>query len=119
MFTDGFHEVTLSSMNEGTLEELFKIEMAKVLKNIHDPETEVKTVREITLKVKLIPHADRQSVAVQLSAVSKLAPTQAVTTMIFIGTEKGKLAAFESSGTQGNLDLKQGKVKRIGGHTDA
>lgn len=96
--------VTLASLGEGAALERFQVELEKVLENVADPNTEPDALREITLKVKIKPDAERRSAAVSILTGCKLAPYQAASTTVYMGRRQGELVAIESNPQQLSFD---------------
>lgn len=95
--------VTIESIGGGALPELFAAELAKVLENIADPNTDIKTSRTITMSVTFKPKADRDVADVSLKCSTKLAGITSVSTQVFMGRSKGKLVAVENDPKQSKL----------------
>lgn len=95
--------VTLDTIGGGALAELFNAELARILSNITDPNTDTTTKRVMTLQVKFKPNRDRDVADVELTCNSKLAGIMTVSTQLFVGKHKGKLIAVESDPRQSNL----------------
>ena len=95
--------VTLDTIGGGALSELFEAELARVLANITDPNTDTGAKRVITLQVKFKSNRDRDVADVELACSSKLAGIMTVNTQLFMGKHKGKLIAVESDPRQSNL----------------
>lgn len=96
-------EVTLDTIGGGALSELFAAELARVLANIADPNTDPTTKRQIAITVSLKPKADRDIADVELKCGSKLAGIMTVQTRLFVGKHHGKLIAVESDPRQNGL----------------
>jgi hypothetical protein len=94
--------VTLDNIGGGALAELFAMELARVLANIADVNTDEKGKRTIAISVSFKPK-DRDVADVELTCSSKLAPTAKVSTQVFMGRQAGKLIAVESDPRQSNL----------------
>lgn len=94
--------LTLDSLANGALAELFAAELAKVLANIADPNTDEKAKRTISMSVVFKPEA-RDVAHVDLKCTSKLASLLTVRTQVFMGKQQGKLVAVENDPRQSNL----------------
>lgn len=94
--------VTLDNLGGGALAELFQTELARVLANITDPNTDEKTKRTIVITVALKPK-DRGVADVELTCSAKLAPIAKVSTQVFMGRHQGKLMAVENDPRQSSL----------------
>lgn len=97
-------KVSLSTLARGAAIERFDDELQRVLNNIIDPNT-TEGAREITLKVKIKPDADRVTGSVQVVCQSKVCPSRPCSTLIYIGKERGKGVAFEHNPEQLQMDL--------------
>ena len=95
--------VTLESLGHGALGELFALELAKVLANIEDPNTDSEAKRAITVLVTVKPNKDRDALAVNVRVGSKLAPVASIETRLFMGRRNGKLLAVEDDARQPKL----------------
>lgn len=98
--TAGSAGVTLDTIGSGALVELFDAELARVLENITDPNTEAKTRRTITVKVSFAPNENRDLADVNLTCSSKLAGIKTVGTRLYVGKTRGKLVAVENDPRQ-------------------
>lgn len=95
--------VTLDTIAGGALTELFQAELARILSNITDPNTDTSTKRVMTIQVKFKPNRDRDVADVDLTCSSKLAGIMTVSTQLFMGKHQGRLIAVESDPRQTNL----------------
>ena len=95
--------VTLGTIGGGALEELFSAELARILGNIADANTDPEAKRAITIVATFKPNRDRDLANVELSCSSKLAGIVSVSTRVFVGKHQGKLVAIESDPRQTRL----------------
>lgn len=95
--------VTLDTIGGGALTELFGAELARILENITDPNTDAKAKRTVTITVSFKPNRDRDIADVELKCASKLAGIMTVGTQLFMGKHQGKLIAVESDPRQSDL----------------
>ena len=95
--------VTLDTIGGGALSELFAAELARILQNINDPNTDAEAKRTITIAVAFKPNRDRDLANVELTCNSKLAGISSVSTRLFMGVHQGKLMAVESDPRQTDL----------------
>jgi hypothetical protein len=115
--------VTLGTLAHGAGEELFSEELQKVLKNIADPNTDAKSAREITLKVRFTPNDDRTMGDTIVTCASKLAPFRKVHTVVYLGRRDGAFVAVESNPKQlafdtapvGPVPIEQGRKEMTDG----
>lgn len=94
--------LTLATLAEGALEELFQEALREVLKNLDDPNTDYKPVRKINFELGFQVDEKRQLGDVTIKTSKKLAGVKAVTTNIVIGRHQGVLMAVPGS-TQNDL----------------
>lgn len=99
-----FNEITLSTLANNAVEDLFKHELNNVLKNINDINTASGATREITIKLKLKPNSDRDAADVDVQVTSKLAPIKGVGSSVNFVNDKGKMTAYQRKQEE-NLEL--------------
>jgi len=95
--------ITLASLGGGALSELFEAELARVLANIADPNTDQKTKRVISIAVAFKPSRDRDVADVEVKCASKLAGINTVSAVVYMGRHQGKLVAVENDPRQQQL----------------
>jgi hypothetical protein len=95
--------VTLETVGGGAAGELFAREFEKVLANIQDPNTDAQAVREVNVKVRIKPGADRESSDTYVIVTSKLAGIKPVKRTMYLATRNGKLVATEFDPKQPGL----------------
>ena len=104
---DGLNEgetfVSLATIARGGLDELFKEELRKVLRNILDVNTEATGVREVNIKVKMRPNSERRVGDVEYSVTSKVAPVKRGSTTFYFGRRRGEPVAIENDPRQADL----------------
>ncbi len=81
--------ISLETLCQGRVEELFSGELSRVLQNIADPNTDPTKERVIKLEIKIKPTMNRDSAAVKVSAASKLAAPLPQVATVFIEYGKG------------------------------
>ena len=87
---------SILDMAMGAFKERVDYEMAKVVDNILDPNTKAAKKRSLVLQVDIMPDDNRQHLAISTTVKSKLEPTNAVTTSLYItGDENGIPVAVE------------------------
>ena len=80
-------DINILKLAQGAVQEKLDREFEKVFENIQDPNVNATTKRTITLKIDLVPDDVRQVVKTNVSATSKLAPTDPVATTILTGKD--------------------------------
>lgn len=90
----------LNTLADGAVAERFNEELRKVLENIHDPNTDAKKVRKLTLTVSFKADDKRDLAAVNFIAKTTLAPAKDIETKIVLG--------YDSNGQISGAELKSG-----------
>lgn len=85
----------LSKIADGGLQEKVDRALAKVTKNILDPNTEAKKKRKVTINITLGPNDNRDSVDVVTEVRTSLAPDVGISTTLLVGEDDGKPVAAE------------------------
>ena len=75
---------SILEMAHGAIMERTDYEMKKVLDNILDPNTKAAKKRTLTVTLELLPDDDRRQIQVKATSKSKLEPTNAVSTALYI-----------------------------------
>lgn len=117
---DELNKVNILEMARGAVAERVDVEVGHVVENMLDLNTDAKA-REINIKLKIVPSADRHNAGISALVSSKLRPLTEIQTMIYMGTdEKGLLKAVEATPqTPGQIGIDGGeqespKVIRLG-----
>lgn len=76
----------LNRLAEGAFAEKLNEAIREVAENIQDPNTEPTTARKITVNINFKPNKNRHMVGVSITATTKLAATEAVGTVMLMGT---------------------------------
>jgi len=104
MAGEEFPIVSLDTLMGGEIIERFKHEFGRVVENIGDPNTTLDK-RSVTITLSAKPSKSRQQVDVTAKFVTKLAPTEAMDTTVFISLTKHGLVASEYNPRQPNLPV--------------
>lgn len=90
-------DLPLSFMANGAIQEKLDCELEKIFNNIHDPNTEAKDKRSITIKLEFTPDDNRQTVKVNSNISIKLANVKDVSMTVLTGKDlsNGKIEAKE------------------------
>ena len=80
-------DINILQLAQGAVQEKLDQEFEKVFENIQDPNVNATAKRTITLKIDLVPDDVRQVVKTNVTATSKLATTDPVTTTILTGKD--------------------------------
>lgn len=80
---------SILEMAHGAIMERADYEMDKVIDNILDVNTKAAKKRTLTVTLELLPDDDRQQIQVKATSKSKLEPTNAVTTSLYITATPG------------------------------
>ncbi len=98
-------DLRLEDMGMGAVSEKFEEELAKVVMNIMDPNTDHKVMRKISIDVKVKPNPENRELCdMEVIVQSKLAPSKTLVSMLHVGVSTtGEVNAIESIPTQGKL----------------
>lgn len=100
--------LSFENLGCGAAEEKFEEGLKRVLANILDPNTLPETAREIVLRVKIKPSANRSEASVIIDCQTKLASDRPFPTRIFIGKDiQGHPEAHEVNANQYQLFPKE------------
>lgn len=88
---------SILEMAHGAIMERADYEMKRVLDNILDPNTKAAKKRTLTVTLELMPDDERQQIQVKATSKSKLEPTNAVSTALYItgDGDTGEVSAVE------------------------
>ena len=90
------NQKSIIDMARGAFKARADDERAKILENILDPNTKAEKKRTLTIQMVFVPDSERQTVQVEVTAKSKLEPTSAVKTSLYItGDQDGQATAIE------------------------
>ena len=78
---------SILQMARGAFMEVTDLEMTKAIQNIMDVNTPATAKRKISVTIELKPDDTRQNVAVSVGVKSALAPTNPVTTSLYVADE--------------------------------
>lgn len=93
--------VSLSTIANGAVVELFDAEMNRVLENIADINTDPEAKRTINIQIEFKPEGvKRDNADVKVKCTSKLAGILTVNTQLFFGLKDKKLVAVENDPRQ-------------------
>ena len=102
---------SIIDMARGAFKERVDYEMRKIIDNVLDPNTRADKKRTLTITLDFMPDADRKQIGVAVTAKSKLEPTYAVSTALYItGDSNGEVTAVEMTPQiPGQQDLSGGE----------
>ena len=99
-------DLKLENLGLGVVAEKFDDELVKVVNNIVDQNTDPKTMRDITIKLKIKPDQENRELCdLEVVVSSKLAPTRSHVSKLNVGINPltGEINAAELIQQQGNL----------------
>lgn len=88
-------EINLLDMMSGAVGERVSYELAKIMRNCKDLNTEAKKARTLTVEFSIVPTDARDSAAVRVSVKSKLVPVKALDTTLLIGGTQDEPVVME------------------------
>lgn len=78
-------EISILNMMNGAIGERVAYELARIMKNCRDFNTEAKKARTLTIKLSIVPTENRDSVAVRAEVSSKLVPVKPIDGALLLG----------------------------------
>ena len=94
--------VQLSEIDNGGLQQRFENELARVIENIIDPNTDPDKKRKIKINIEVVPKGNRDDVALAMEVKSTLLPRRKVYADVLIDTDgEGVYANELRSGVRG------------------
>jgi hypothetical protein len=100
--------VTIYTLGNGVLGELFDRELERVVADILDLNASAEEVRTITIKVNIKPDENRNFGMVGITVSSSLGKPKPVATQMFFGRKGGKVIAVENVPSQSEMFDKLG-----------
>lgn len=104
---DGPIELNIGNICGGAVPELFEHEIARIMKNVADVNTNPEEKRSLVLEFKFKPSPDRKSAVVSLQCKSKLAGVNPVAGSVFMSSAQGTIRAFTEDPRQAKLFMQQ------------
>ena len=98
-----FKKLSLGSIADGAIVELFDYEWQRIVDDIADATKQPKAVRTLTIKLTVKPTEDRGSGDVEVDVSSKLAKTKAVSGTAYFTSENGRVASYVNDPKQEEL----------------
>jgi hypothetical protein len=97
--------VTLASIANGSVLELFDHELKRVISNIADPNTSPKKKRQIIIKVDIQPSDSREIGYYSVEVSAKLASIKPVESTMYFGKDKtnGQFVAVQNNPSQPSI----------------
>ena len=97
---------TLANIGDGLADDLFRLELDKVLKNIANPKTSATAAREINISLKIKPDDQREMGTIEINSKAKLAPISGKKALLFFSKDDdGKVRATTANPKQETLGL--------------
>lgn len=107
--------LNLDQLANGGVQELFDMNVKKILENIQDLNTEPKNKRVMTIKIGFIPDETRSIITLTSEVITSLAPTKGVNTVVLAGRNSdGDIEANEllsNAPGQTYIDMETGEIK--------
>lgn len=79
------NELDISQLAGGAIQDKVNMEMAKIARNLRDPNTKPGTKRELNIKITFATDDDRDLITSEATVVGKLAPLKGVNTKMVLG----------------------------------
>lgn len=100
--------VTISTIGNGVLHELFDRELERVVADILDLNSEAEAKRTITIKVSIFPDENRGFGSVDLEVSSTLGKPKPAGSLMYFGRKNGQIIAVENTPQQSEMFDKLG-----------
>lgn len=100
-----YEPVSLETLNSGQIVALFQRELEKILENIADDNTPIKAARSMTISIKFKPEEGGESMVVEVSAKSSLAPVKPSKSYALLSYDGERVTAFQNDPTQLKLGV--------------
>lgn len=113
---------SLDNLMGGAAKQRFRDALDQVLKNAIDPNTSVKTKRQITITLSVVPDDERKTIGLHFDVKHKLAAPDAITkTCLLERDDKGRVMAFENAdgALAGQIDIEDVAQPATSGATGA
>lgn len=87
-------EISLTTICDGAVPEVFARELKEVLANITDPNTDPERPRGLTIKFLFKPLSDRSGAQVSFTCKPMLQPVEVAKSPVFLSRHTGQLKAY-------------------------
>lgn len=92
--------ISITTICNGGVPEVFARELGEVLANIADPNTHAEASRSLTLKFVFKPHEDRSGAHVAFTCKPMLQPVRVSKSQVFLSRHTGQLKAYAADHRQ-------------------
>lgn len=98
--------ITLSTICDGGVPEVFERELREVIANIADPNTNPEATRSLTIKFVFKPYEDRSGSHIGFTCKPGLQPVQMRKSQMFLSRHTGQLKAYAQDQRQVSMFVK-------------
>lgn len=117
---EGYKKLSIATVSNGAVEELFQRDLAEVMKNMDDPSTDPKEPRKIQIELILTQNELREMGVLEVKSKTKLAGARATGSTFVLRNEAGKVIAYENDFRQPEFDFDENNnVSSIDGKSRA
>jgi hypothetical protein len=95
--------ISLTTICDGGVPEVFERELREVIANITDPNTDPEATRSLTIKFVFKPYEDRSGAHVAFTCKPALQPVQMRKSQMFLSRHTGQLKAYAQDQRQVTL----------------
>ena len=95
--------ITIATICNGGVPEVFERELREVLANIADPNTDAEKARGLTIRFVFKPLEDRSGASASFTCKPTLQPVQVAKSQLFLSRHSGQLKAYALDTRQGAL----------------
>ena len=96
-------KLSMATLRRGSAVEMVDEAIQRVLENVVDPNTDAKSKRRVTLTLTFAPDKERESMGVDITVKTTMAPQASVATTAFIAHTRDGVACVEHDPRQPGL----------------
>lgn len=96
-------KITLENIGNGAPAEIFRREWKRIVNNLFDPSTDLKTKRKLAIIIEAVPHESRQAAAIKIYHKTDLAGLQPLEISIVMGEDENGIESREVVPAQQSL----------------
>lgn len=95
--------ISLTTICNGAVPEVFERELREVLANITDPNTDAEKARRLKIEFVFAPYEDRSGAHVSFTVRATLQPVRVAKSRLFLSRQSGSLKAYATDARQGEM----------------
>lgn len=111
-------QMSVATLRKGSAVEMVDEAIQRVLENVVDPNTDAKSKRKVVMTLTFAPDKERESMGVDITVKTTMAPQASVSTMAFLAHTRDGVACVEHDPKQPGL-FDQPDAENIADFADA